>query len=709
MTPAAAAAEPETPPGSLARLNRRLAVLTALFGLVAYTGGAGFALLPALLAALALTLALFWTPDPALSARMERIWLPVALLLVARALYHVLVVRGDVVLPVVDLLLLLLAAEALRSLDARNDTRLHALAFALLLAATAYRPGVIFALAFAGYVTSATLALLVGHLRRESEGRGHPGIPVSRGLLAGTGALSALVLATSALVFLVFPRVSEGFSDRGGGGGPSIAGFSESVALGSHGSRILPNPEILLRVEFPGEAPDDPEGMYFRGRSYDRFDGIRWSRSRGLPPAAPPLAWYEDRWGGRAISQRIYAAPIEARVLFGAHPAVDVVPESRIQPALDAAGDLVYWGSGPPAYTVVSLSGRPPVPALRAAPEDGYAPAVDHYTQLPARLSPAVQALADSLVQGIPGRYDRVHRLVDWFHREFGYTTELPASARETTVEHFLFERREGHCEYFATGLVVLLRTLGIPSRVVNGFLGGRWNEMGGYLAVTGNQAHAWAEVWFPGYGWVPFDPTPSGSVGAAAGAGRMLAGRFFLDGLQHRWSKWILDYSGTRQVDLFDRAVEAFRGGETSPGGDASPGRLPLSLLFLLPVAAATAAALLLLRRRTGHVGIPTASAGFVRLRRAYARAGLSGADALPPLALLEAIRSAGLPGLPWAERAVHLYLERRFSGLPRDPAAERDLRVAVQQARRALRRRTPTRSPLPREADRPGASAPP
>lgn len=671
----------------LARLNRRLAAITGLFGLLAYAGGAGFSPLPASLAAAALLTALHWQPGPDLSNRLERVWLPVALLLVGRALYHVMVVQGDVVLPVVDLLLLLLAAEALRSLDARNDARLHALAFALLLASTAYRPGVLFALAFTGYVTSATMALLVGHLRREADAHGISDVPVSPGFLAGTAALSGVVLAASAIVFLAFPRVSDGFSGRGGTPGPSVAGFSETVALGTHGTRILPNPDIVLRVEFPGSLPLNPEGIYFRGRSYDRFDGLRWSRSRTLPPSAAPLGWYEDRWGGETFVQRVYAAPMDARVLFGAHPTLNVVPESRMQPALDAAGDLIYWGSGPAAYTVLSLSGRPGPDALRAAPPGGYTPGRNFYLQLPGRLSPRVAALADSLVQGVPGQYDRVETLLRWFEDGFGYTLELPRSARETSVEHFLFERREGHCEYFATGMVVLLRTLGIPSRVVNGFLGGRWNDLGGYLAVTGNQAHAWVEVWFPGYGWVPFDPTPAGSVGAAAGAGRLVIGRFLLDGLQHRWSKWILNYSGSQQADLLHRASDVLRGeGGSTQGVDptASPSRLLPWLVALTLLVGVT----LFLWRRPLHPPTPPTSAAFLRLRRAYARAGVPGAERLPPLALLEAIRTHGAAGQHWAERAVHLYLEHRFAGLPADPAAHRELKGAVRQARRALRR---------------------
>ena len=110
---------------SLDLLHRRLVVGMGLVALAAFAGGAGFEPISAALAALALTLSFVWQPDSGLSVRLERFWLPFAAVLVLRALYHVFLIEDDVVVPVVDLLLLLLCAEALRSLDAPNDSRLY--------------------------------------------------------------------------------------------------------------------------------------------------------------------------------------------------------------------------------------------------------------------------------------------------------------------------------------------------------------------------------------------------------------------------------------------------------------------------------------------------------------------------------------------------------------------------------------------------------
>ena len=270
---------------NLRLFHRRLVVLMGVAGLLAFAGGAGFEPVSTFLATIALGTALFWHPDPELSARMERFWLPLASILVARALWHVFVIEDDIVIPVVDLLLLLLAAEALRALEAPNDLRLYALSFALILASTAYRPGVLFLLAFVAYIGLATVAFMVGHLRRQSERHEIREVPIGRSLLRTTGALSGLILALALLVFVAFPRVSQGWAGRGDPIASSIAGFSDQVSIGEHGSTILGNPQIVLRVEFPDGPPTGVGSLRWRGRSYDRFDGVRWTRSDNLPPS----------------------------------------------------------------------------------------------------------------------------------------------------------------------------------------------------------------------------------------------------------------------------------------------------------------------------------------------------------------------------------------------------------------------------------------
>jgi transglutaminase-like putative cysteine protease len=669
---------------TLRRLHRRLTVIMAVSGLVAFAGSAGVEPLSAALASVGLVVALIWLPSPETAKTIERLFLPLAVLLAARALFHVLVVGGDIVVPVVDLLLLLLVAETLRAPEAHNDVRLYALSFALLLASTAYRPGVIFALAFVAYVILATVALMVGHLSRQAHNHRLRDISVQRPFMMATVGLSGVTLAMSAVVFLTFPRFQRNWVGRGNTLATSIAGFADEVSLGTHGSRIVGNPQIVLRVEFPDGRPTDLNGLHWRGRSYDRFDGVRWSRSRRLPPSLAPTSWYVDRWGGAGyLAQKIYGAPLDVRVLFALHPVVDIEPHSSIQPIFDNAGDFVYWGRVSPSYTAISPRRRPAPDSLRTSAR-GYTPSRRHFLQLP-ELPERMQALADSLTAGLDNRYDRVRAIESWFHNEFAYTLDLPATAREATLEYFLFQRRAGHCEYFSTAMVMLLRMEGIPAREVNGFLGGEWSDFGQYLAVTQNQAHAWVEVWFPDFGWVPFDPTPGGGSGEALATAWFWPGRFLLDGLQHRWSKWVLDYNVESQWNFFRRLGDFFsREEEVLEGTSGSVSNRDWSPLWLtLLIFAGLSGAVLFARNRTAY---PAETRIYLGLREACRRAWKVRARSLTPASILDKLRREGSGAAPHAAELIRLYQETRFGGRELTPERRKVMASSLSLARRGL-----------------------
>ena len=665
----------------LALLHRRLTVLMGLAGLLAFAAGAGFEPVSSALAGVALSVALFWHPSPRLSVRLEPIWLPIAGLLVLRAVWHVVVVGDDVVILVVDLLLLLLCAESLRSLDAPNDTRLYALSFALLLASTAYRPGIVFALAFVTYVTLGTVALTLGHLRRKTERYRLPDPAVDRALIGTAAASGSVVLVMSVLVFMAFPRVTRGWAARGDVPVAYVAGFSDEVSIGEFGSRIYANPQIVLRVEFPGGRPDDAAGLYWRGRSYDRFNGVRWSRSYPSPPASAPTSWYRERWQGPVVEQQIFASPLEAKVLFTLHPAVRLDADSRTQPLFDHTGDLIYWGSAAPAYTAWSMSAPPPAEELARA-EGGFAPSSARHLQLPS-LPERVGALADSLVRGADNRYDQAVA-IERFLRGFTYTLELPRNAREATLDHFLFVRRAGHCEYFSTGMVVLLRSAGIQAREVNGFRGGEWSKFAQYLAVTQNHAHSWVEVWFPEYGWVPFDPTPAGNSATSPSTAWFWPGRFLFDGLQHRWNKWVLDYNIESQFGFWNR-LQSWTGGDVAAaeaersGGSGGGVRWVLAALVLAVVSA-------LIGLRRGGASHPAETRAYLRLVELCHRAGVIERGVVAPLELVEELDARGHRAAGPARRLVELYLRARFGAQPLAPAERRVLADALGGARAAL-----------------------
>ncbi len=662
----------------LQRLHRRLVILLALSGLIAFAAGAGFEPLSAILAGTVLLTALFWQPSPRAAARLERIWIPLAAILILRTIGALLASGVDLVIPVVDLLLLLLCAETLRAPENQNDVRLYSLVFALFLASTAYRPGLLFALSFLTLVVLGSLALSIGLVLRKARRFDLEPPGIDSRFVRTSVALSGVTLTMSAIVFVTFPRISRDWAGRDEVLARSIAGFSDEVSLGQHGSSIFANPEIVLRVEFPDGLPDDPLGLHWRGLSFDRFDGVRWSRTEEFRSADIPMQWYRERWPDSVIRQRIYAAPLDTRVLFSLHPLVGI-DDTRVQPRADYRGDRFYWGNEEPIYTAYSMAEPPPAETLREA-ETGFVPDRRLYLQLP-RLPDRIGTLADSIAGGIENRYDRVVAVRDWLRSEFGYTRELPATAAQTSLDYFLFERREGHCEYFSTAMVVMLRSLGIHSRNVNGFLGGRWNEFGQYLAVTQNEAHSWVEVWFPDYGWVAFDPTPGASAAAAEIDFGWFPGRFIFDGLQFRWNRWILDYSLANQIDLFG-AVSEFLDREPGGSGTSEPDR---TLLWpLLIVGTLVAGAIWMLRSRRGSRR--PESALYLALLQAARRAGVVGGGEVTAGALVHQIERVAPRAAGPSRELVDRYQRVRFGGADLDGPVLEEMREALRLARKLL-----------------------
>ena len=127
----------------------------------------------------------------------------------------------------------------------------------------------------------------------------------------------------------------------------------------------------------------------------------------------------------------------------------------------------------------------------------------------------------------------------------------------EDPLANFLFVRRAGHCEYFASAMTVMLRAEGIPARYVTGFAPGEYNDVGGDYIIRESDAHAWVEVYFPGFGWITFDPTPPGNASHAGILDRL---NMYWDSFQFTWSEWVVNYDFTHQIVLAVNAQQASR-----------------------------------------------------------------------------------------------------------------------------------------------------
>jgi hypothetical protein len=199
-------------------------------------------------------------------------------------------------------------------------------------------------------------------------------------------------------------------------------------------------------------------------------------------------------------------------------------------------------------YEAESQLAEPDSDDLRLAPN--LAPGDTHiepYLRLPP-LDPRIAKLAGEIAAGSLNNYDKAIAVEQYLSTRFAYTLELPRTPPADPLANFLFVRKKGHCEYFASSMAVMLRSLGIPSRIVTGFRGGEFNDLTGQYVVRASDAHSWVEAYFPGSGWVSFDPTPAGSVPTRTGWSRM---QLYVDAAASFWREWIVNYDVNHQRSL--------------------------------------------------------------------------------------------------------------------------------------------------------------
>src|ERR1700722_15868826 len=213
----------------------------------------------------------------------------------------------------------------------------------------------------------------------------------------------------------------------------------------------------------------------------------------------------------------------------------------------DSAGSLInpFHNFVSVRYTgIAQLSARNRT-QLEAAGGDYPAAITDTYLQLPTEIDPRIAALARSATQRVSTPYDKAATLESFLKTKYNYTLDLTGNPGKDPLAHFLFETRAGHCEYFASSMTVMLRTLGIPAREVNGFLPGEYNELGGDYIVRASDAHSWVEAYFPGSGWIVFDPTPDAPVVSANLFSRISQ---LADWAELTWNDWVISYDFAHQ-----------------------------------------------------------------------------------------------------------------------------------------------------------------
>lgn len=495
-----------------------------------------------------------------------------------------------------------------------NGDYLHAylLSFVMLGISCLVGASILYALGLLLYAIFATWTLTLFHLRREMEENyllkhlpGRHGqaaeserVEVERILnsrrvigtpfLALTSVLAFALFLVGGLVFVLLPRLGIGLELPLRRRPLLLTGFSEQIQLGTHGL-LRENNRIVMRVEVKGDKdaapPASATALRFRGMAFEHYAKGQWQRTAQGPAVERPVRLSDGVYllaspsterlqRPDTLRAEVYLDPMDTSVLFTPSPAhIQAVSmpsawsmASQWPLTVDASDDL--WARNRPGglhYTVYFQPGAATGYPAGDGAVVGVQPALamgserKESLQVPAEILPRLRALAEGLTRGQTDPIQKAQILAQYLRSQFTYTTHLTQlSADEQRrfsdpIEAFLFERKRGHCEYFASALTLLLRSINIKSRIVNGYLGGEYNRYGKYLVVRQQHAHSWVEALLPVGGvegvptWMILDPTPaSGQRQPESGTWPTL--RALSDTLEMSWQKYVLEYDPTAQ-----------------------------------------------------------------------------------------------------------------------------------------------------------------
>ena len=380
-------------------------------------------------------------------------------------------------------------------------------------------------------------------------------------LAALTALITAGILGLTIGLFFMLPRTADAAFRHLVGKRFYLPGFSNQVTLGEIGE-IKNTSRPVMHVRFPDDRV--PVNLKWRGATLSDFNGRAWfapsTFSRWVAPVAKgvfELATGEQRRrAGRRLNYRVSLNGIDSDVLFFAG-----LPELVYmrEPTVMVRGDGSFRLRHPPAEGFFyDVYGQMAGPESSSGEDDFLMPRERRqYLELP-QLDPRIPDLARRDTRAAPTDSERARVLANHLRRDYAYTLELPSHEVEDPLAYFLFDRKKGHCEYFASAMAIMLRTLGIPSRLVTGFQSGIWNPITELYVIRASDAHTWVEAWLPGRGWTTFDPTPPDPN--PGGISWMTRLALWSDAAETFWQEWVVSYDLGHQATLADRMQTASR-----------------------------------------------------------------------------------------------------------------------------------------------------
>jgi len=479
------------------------------------------------------------------------------------------VVSRDLLPAGIHFLVVLLGIKLLTLQQRRDYRHLYVISLMAILASAALTTEAWYVPIFMLYLLTAVWTLLLYHLTQEtseiSAAATLPGTMAGRTTFPSrityrffwlTNGIVILTVALTLAIFFLIPRIGVGVLQKTSGEAVRTTGFSDRVDLGTIGS-VKQNPQIVMRVELPDQSAGGKDRFYLRGLAYDQYNGRSWShsgtRQRSLnltadgtflvrPAGSRPLESPSE-----TIRQDILLETLDTSVLFAA-PFAELVSGEFLTVQADAMYGLhlPFPPSSRIRYSVTSL-----VPQLganeRTASSLAYPDSIRfHYLQVPMG-SEQVADLAHRVTHRAATPFEQTQMIQQHLLENYRYSLESEVATLNHPLDEFLFTRKTGYCEHYATAMVVMLRIVGVPARLVTGFLATEWNEYGGYFTVRQRDAHAWVEVYFPHSGWITMDPTPTISVAVASSRWEPLSR--LAESLRLQWDRLFVHYSAKDQL----------------------------------------------------------------------------------------------------------------------------------------------------------------
>jgi transglutaminase-like putative cysteine protease len=475
-----------------------------------------------------------------------------------------------------------------------------------------------------------------------------------------------------------------------------MIGFSTRVDLGGVG-KLRSDPTIAMRVHMSNMPPTPAPrlALYLRGTSFDRYDGGSWSRTRPAHETAAmsgSYVWLTGRpLGSEAMT--IDLEPINPPIVFLPPDAVGfkLVTHNEAlmlrRPGITVAsdGEYKYESSEERGLQYLVYRGR-------ARPEPLSQGDRERYLDLPQVIEKPVHELAVSWTRGLTDDSQIAAAVEQRLRTEYRYDLNSPSGGAPQPLLHFLFESKAGHCEFYSTAMAMLLRTLGVPTRNVTGFIGGSYNRFGDFYAVRQGDAHSWVEVYLEGRGWTRFDPTPPVSSAPRSDVTGMLAfARDLMEAAAQRWSRHVVGYDLDQQVELFRSVRQRYK---TWGGRVLGPNADLIGLGLLVGAGAGLVYIgwrrgwLTPKRRRQEAASAEQASTLrsvllYRQLEEVMRELGVARQSSTPPLAHARALVALNHPAASEVLGLTALYLQARFGRRLLDAADERDFVMRVKALR--------------------------